>query len=106
MVILLRKRDLMLSGVLCCFVLCFAAILWNWRAVPVFAAGEGKPVIVVVDPGHGGEDGGAVSSDGVKESFLWKEREAAYQGVITPDCRVKCSGCGANKLCEGGVCHG
>ena len=70
MVILLRKRDLMLSGVLCCFVLCFAAILWNGRAVPVFAAGEGKPVIVVVDPGHGGEDGGAVSSDGVKESDL------------------------------------
>ena len=48
-----------------------------------------------------------VISDGVKESYLWKEREAAYQGVITPDCRVKCSGCGANHLCkEGGVCHG
>ncbi|MBP3319752.1 MAG: TIGR03960 family B12-binding radical SAM protein [Ruminiclostridium sp.] len=47
-----------------------------------------------------------VISDGVKESYLWKEREAAYQGVITPDCREKCSGCGANKLCEGGVCHG
>ena len=47
-----------------------------------------------------------VISDGVKDSYLWKEREAANQGVITPDCRVKCSGCGANKLCEGGVCHG
>ena len=47
-----------------------------------------------------------VISDGVKESYLWKERQAAYDGVITPDCRVKCSGCGANKLCEGGVCHG
>ncbi|MBQ9851853.1 MAG: TIGR03960 family B12-binding radical SAM protein [Ruminiclostridium sp.] len=47
-----------------------------------------------------------VISDGVKDSYLWKEREAAYQGVITPDCREKCSGCGANKLCEGGVCHG
>ena len=46
-----------------------------------------------------------VISDGVKESYLWKERQAAYEGVITPDCRVKCSGCGANKLCEGGVCH-
>lgn len=44
-------------------------------------------------------------SDGVKESFLWKERETAYAGLITPDCRVKCSGCGANKLCQGGVCH-
>ena len=47
-----------------------------------------------------------IISDGVKDSYLWKEREAAYQGVITPDCREKCSGCGANKLCEGGVCHG
>ncbi|MBR2490886.1 MAG: TIGR03960 family B12-binding radical SAM protein [Ruminiclostridium sp.] len=47
-----------------------------------------------------------VISDGVKDSYLWKERKAAYQGVITPDCWEKCSGCGANKLCEGGVCHG
>ena len=23
-----------------------------------------------------------------------------------PDCRTKCSGCGANRLLEGGVCHG
>ena len=46
-----------------------------------------------------------VISDGVKTSYLWKERETAYRGEITPDCRVKCTGCGANKLCEGGVCH-
>jgi len=44
-------------------------------------------------------------SDGVKTSYLWKERETAYEGKITPDCRVKCTGCGANKLCEGGVCR-
>ena len=47
----------------------------------------------------------SVISDGVKTSYLWKERETAYRGEITPDCRVKCTGCGANKLCEGGVCH-
>ena len=46
-----------------------------------------------------------VISDGVKTDYLWKEREACYQGVITPDCRVKCTGCGANRFCEGGVCH-
>lgn len=46
-----------------------------------------------------------VISDGVRESFLKKEREACYQGITTPDCRKKCSGCGANKLCQGGVCH-
>ena len=44
-------------------------------------------------------------SDGVKTSYLWKEKETAYQGKITPDCKVKCTGCGASKLCEGGICH-
>jgi radical SAM family uncharacterized protein len=46
-----------------------------------------------------------ILSDGVKTSYLWKEREACYAGTITPDCRVKCSNCGANHLCEGGVCR-
>lgn len=45
-----------------------------------------------------------IISDGVKDSFLWKEREACYKGVTTPDCRTKCSNCGANQFCEGGVC--
>ena len=39
---------------------------------------------------------------GVREEFLWWEREQAYLGKITPDCRTKCSACGANCL-EGGV---
>ena len=39
---------------------------------------------------------------GVRQDFLWQEREMAYQSKITPDCRTHCSGCGANKL-EGGV---
>ncbi len=39
---------------------------------------------------------------GVRQEFLWQEREAAYASRITPDCRQKCSGCGANCL-EGGV---
>ena len=39
---------------------------------------------------------------GVRPEFLWQERELAYQSQITPDCRTKCSGCGANCL-EGGV---
>ena len=47
----------------------------------------------------------AAVSDGVKESYLWRERERAYAGTTTPDCREKCSGCGANRLCEGGICH-
>lgn len=41
---------------------------------------------------------------GVRKDFLWKEREAAYKGVITPDCRKQCTGCGANLIYKGGRC--
>ena len=38
---------------------------------------------------------------GVTKEFLLRERKRAYDGVITPDCRHMCSGCGANELlCE------
>lgn len=45
-----------------------------------------------------------VTSTGVSRAFLARERERAYQAVITPDCRKQCSGCGANQFCPGGVC--
>lgn len=45
-------------------------------------------------------------SDGVRDAYLWDEREKCYQAVVTPDCRTSCSHCGANRFCEGGVCHG
>ncbi len=35
---------------------------------------------------------------GVAKRFLLKERNRAYVGVITPDCREGCAGCGANCL--------
>ena len=43
-------------------------------------------------------------SDGVQESFLKREREKAYRSETTPDCRTKCSACGANCLLKGGKC--
>lgn len=44
-------------------------------------------------------------STGVHTDFLWQEREASYQGTITPDCRKQCTGCGANALLgKGAVC--
>ncbi len=70
MVILLRKRDLVLSGLLFCFVLSFAAVLWKGSALPAFSVSGGVPVTVVIDPGHGGEDGGATSPGGVAESQI------------------------------------
>ena len=41
---------------------------------------------------------------GVKRSFLYKEWERAMQGVVTPNCRMQCSGCGAAGF-GGGVCY-
>lgn len=35
---------------------------------------------------------------GVSKSFLLSENKKAYESVTTPNCKEKCSGCGANKL--------
>jgi len=44
----------------------------------------------------------SVPSVGVTRNFLWRERELCYQSVTTPDCRTRCSGCGANRMLTGG----
>ncbi len=38
---------------------------------------------------------------GVTKKFLQKEYDKALSAVTTPDCRTKCSGCGAASLCDG-----
>jgi hypothetical protein len=35
---------------------------------------------------------------GVRKKFLRHERHRAYEGLVTPDCREACAGCGANCL--------
>lgn len=40
---------------------------------------------------------------GVTKTFLRKEWERAMRGEVTPNCRAKCSGCGAMTF-KGGVC--
>ena len=40
---------------------------------------------------------------GVTKKFLWKEWERAHAREVTPNCRQKCSGCGAAQY-GGGVC--
>lgn len=40
---------------------------------------------------------------GVRKAHLWHEREMAYKSTLSPDCRVQCTGCGANSLI-GGKC--
>ena len=43
---------------------------------------------------------------GVSKKFLLRERKQAYAGVVTPDCRQSCSGCGANSLLKEVRCDG
>lgn len=47
-----------------------AVVLWlnGLKALPAFSASEDGKTVYVLDAGHGGEDGGAVSADGAKES--------------------------------------
>ena len=46
----------------------------------------------------------SVTSTGVTTAFLLREWERALEAEITPDCRVQCTGCGADKLYPGGKC--
>ena len=67
MIILIRKRHVAYVVLLCCFVAGLSAVLWHGNAAftAAFAPGEeGASPVVVVDAGHGGEDGGAVAADG------------------------------------------
>ena len=71
--ILIRKRLLHRWSLRLCSLLGAAAVLWGSVKLPpqpVFAPAEGSPVVWIVDAGHGGEDGGAVSPDGVQESHI------------------------------------
>lgn len=40
---------------------------------------------------------------GVSKEFMWREYEKAKRGEVTPNCRAKCSGCGAARFGTG-VC--
>jgi radical SAM superfamily enzyme YgiQ (UPF0313 family) len=42
-----------------------------------------------------------VIDTGVSREYLWAEKEAAEQGLTTPDCRNGCTGCGMK---EAGLC--
>ena len=60
--------------ILCLTILVIGGMLMvsNRTLVPVFSQGQNQalPVCYVIDAGHGGEDGGAVSPDGIVESSL------------------------------------
>lgn len=72
MFLVISKRFLWAAGLLVCGIAVLGTVFWRGFAqeVPVFSVGDGGPVTVVVDPGHGGEDGGASAADGTLESDL------------------------------------
>ena len=41
---------------------------------------------------------------GVSKAHLIREAKKSIEAATTPDCRTRCQGCGADKLC-GGYCH-
>ncbi len=43
---------------------------------------------------------------GVRKDHLKRERESCYTSTLSPDCRHRCSACGALRLMEGGKCDG
>ena len=74
--ILIRKRTLILLGYSLICLSTILSLVWLNAAqtldFPVFSANtEDSIPLIIIDPGHGGEDGGAVSSDGtICESHL------------------------------------
>lgn len=82
----LRKEHLALAlGALVFFVL-FIFILWRGAAQPaletsMFLAEDGS-LTIIIDPGHGGEDGGAVAADGTVESQINLEVAQRLQEIL------------------------
>lgn len=73
MIFLIRKNKVQRALFCCAGFLCAACLFHSLAEqvrVSVFSPHERTPVTVVIDPGHGGEDGGAVSPGGVAESHI------------------------------------
>ena len=74
-ILLIRKRTWLSAWLLICLG-CLSAIFWSGSrqaSVPVLSAEqESGPALqaVVIDPGHGGQDGGAVAPDGTEEGGI------------------------------------
>lgn len=83
--ILLRKKDLYRAGGLLVFFATFSAMMWAGSLrtpMPAFSASDERCPLIVVDAGHGGEDGGAVSADGVEESDINLEIAKKVNGLF------------------------
>ena len=73
MILLIRKRMLLYTWLAVCMIGLSAIFLAGSRRAftPTGAMRQGSRVqTVVIDPGHGGQDGGAVAGDGTEESRI------------------------------------
>jgi len=70
MFFVIQKRKLQAVALLLAAVGLMAVLPRQNAAVPISAAIEEYPPVVVIDPGHGGEDGGTVASDGTTEAEI------------------------------------
>ena len=70
MFFVVHKRAVFLCGLMVLFLGVFARILWHGASIAVFQPENSRvsATVVVIDPGHGGEDGGAVAEDGTPEA--------------------------------------
>ena len=73
MILLIQKRTLLYTWLAVCIMGLSAIFLAGSRRAftPTGAMGQGSSAqTVVIDPGHGGQDGGAVAGDGTEESRI------------------------------------
>ena len=82
------------------------------RQKPMTAAGAGEALLSDI-PADEREDAINYYNDycfslnnlvGVTKKFLGSECKKAYEGLTTPPCNQKCSGCGVTSLCSGDLC--
>lgn len=65
MFLVIRMRRLMCGGLLCTIAVLCGLLVFRGQGrafLPVFSGGTDSSVVLVLDAGHGGEDGGAVST--------------------------------------------
>lgn len=70
MYLILRRRQILLGLSAAAALLVFSVIASQREAAPAFSRAGGAGTVLIIDPGHGGEDGGAVAPDGTSESGI------------------------------------
>ena len=85
LIVLLRKKILVLAALLLFGVLLLCGTFVR-GALPVFRpSGVPERSVIVIDAGHGGEDGGAVAADGTETTLLDDGESDTLPAALVPD---------------------